>query len=266
MIDPSAQIHPTAIVEGGARIGPNVKIGPFSLVGADVQLEEGVELKSHVVVEGVTSVGPHTRIWPFASVGHQPQDLKYAGERTELVIGAHNMIRESTSINPGTAGGGGITTIGDHNLLMLGAHVGHDCRIGNHVVLANNAGIAGHCEIADNVVVGGQGAVHQFCRVGQGAMIGAVSMATADVIPFGMVVGNRGKLAGLNIVGLRRRGVERAGLQQIRAAYQAIFHDGAGTLAERTAQAGRDYPDNEHVQQMVQFLTAGSDRSISTPG
>jgi UDP-N-acetylglucosamine acyltransferase len=266
MIDPSARIHPSAIVEDGAVIGPDTTIGPFCVIGAGVKLGAGLDLKSHVSVAGTTTVGDGTRIWPFASVGSQPQDLKFAGEKTELIIGKNNMIRESTSINPGTAGGGGITRIGDDNLFMLGSHVAHDCLIGNGCVIVNNAAIAGHCTIEDGVIVGGQSGVHQWCRIGAGAMIGAVSMVTADVIPYGMVVGERGRLSGLNIVGLKRRGVDRATLHQIRAAYQAMFHDGAGTLAERVAQAAKDYPENAQVQEIVAFITGASDRSLATPG
>ncbi|MGB0498662.1 MAG: acyl-ACP--UDP-N-acetylglucosamine O-acyltransferase [Rubricella sp.] len=261
----TAEIHPTAIVEDGAVIGAGCRIGPYCLIGPEVTLGERVTLHSHVVVAGITRIGAGTRIWPFASIGHQPQDLKYAGERTELVIGEENMIRESTSINPGTAGGGGLTKIGDRNLFMLGTHVGHDCVLGSGIVLANNAAIAGHCVIEDNVVVGGQSGIHQWCRIGQGAMIGAVSMVTKDVIPYGSIVGNRGQLAGLNIVGLKRRGVDRPALHQIRAAFQAIFHDGTGTVLDRAAQAGRDYPDNPHVQEIVDFIQAEHDRSLATP-
>ncbi|MEL6127918.1 MAG: acyl-ACP--UDP-N-acetylglucosamine O-acyltransferase [Pseudomonadota bacterium] len=261
----SAIIHSTAIIEDGATIGEDASIGPYCMVGAEVTLGQGVELISHAVVTGRTTIGEATRIWPFASVGHQPQDLKYRGEDTELIIGARNMIRESTSINPGTEGGGGKTVIGDDNLMMLGTHVGHDCHLGSNIVLANNAAIAGHCVVEDRVIVGGQSGVHQWCRIGQGAMIGAVSMVTADVIPYGSVVGNRGSLAGLNIVGLKRRGVERAMIHQIRAAYQAVFHDGAGTLMDRAATAARDYPDNPYIQNIVAFITADTSRHLATP-
>ncbi|MEL6582933.1 MAG: acyl-ACP--UDP-N-acetylglucosamine O-acyltransferase [Pseudomonadota bacterium] len=265
MIHASVDIHPSAVVAEGATIGAGTTVGPFCMIGPEVVLGEGLTLHSHVVIEGVTRVGDATQIWPFASVGHQPQDLKYDGERTELVIGARNMIRESTSINPGTAGGGGVTRIGDDNLFMLGSHVAHDCTIGNNVVLVNNAAIAGHCTIEDGVIVGGQSGVHQWCRIGRGAMIGAVSMVTADVIPYGMVVGERGRLSGLNIVGLRRSGLDRAKLHQIRAAYQAMFHDGTGTLAERVGQAAKDYPENAQVQEIVAFVSGASDRSLATP-
>ena len=265
MIDPSATIHPASVIAKGAVIGARCEVGPFCVVGAECVLDEDVRLSSHVVVAGDTRIGARTRVWPFASIGHQPQDLKYAGEKTRLEIGTDNMIRESTSISPGTAQGGGITRIGDRNLMMLGTHVGHDCHIGSGIVLANNAAIAGHCVLEDDVIVGGQSGVHQFCRIGRGAMIGAVSMVTKDVIPHCVVVGNRGQLAGLNVIGLKRRGVERADLHQIRAAYQAMFHDGTGTLAERAATAATDYPNNASVQEIVAFIHAEHDRSLATP-
>jgi len=260
-----ATIHPTALIENGATIGAGCVIGPYCLIGPDVVLGERVHLFSHVVLAGLTSVGDDTRIWPFSSIGHQPQDLKFSGEQTRIVIGKRNMIRESTSINPGTSGGSGVTIIGDDNLMMLGTHVGHDCQLGNRIVLANNAAIAGHCVLEDNVIVGGQSGVHQFVHVGQGAMIGAVSMVTKDVIPYGSIVGNRGALAGLNITGLKRRGVERAQLHALRAAYQAIFVDGTGTLHERAKRTGEDHPDNDLVQQIVGFILSEHTRSVATP-
>lgn len=264
-IAPDVTIHPTAIVEDGARIGAGSSIGPFCMVGPNVVLGERVQLFSHVVITGLTSIGDDTRIWPFASIGHQPQDLKFSGEQTRVEIGKRNMIRESTSINPGTSGGTGVTIIGDDNLMMLGTHVGHDCKLGNHIVLANNAAIAGHCVLEDNVIVGGQSGVHQFVHIGRGAMIGAVSMVTKDVIPYGSVVGNRGALAGLNITGLKRRGVERAQLHALRAAYQAIFVDGTGTLDERSRRTADDHPNNELVQEIVGFILSEHTRSVATP-
>ncbi|PJN94377.1 acyl-[acyl-carrier-protein]--UDP-N-acetylglucosamine O-acyltransferase, partial [Amaricoccus sp. HAR-UPW-R2A-40] len=201
-------IHPTAVVEPGARIGAGCRIGPYCVIGPDVMLAEGVILHSHVAIAGVTSIGAGTEIWPFASVGSAPQDLKYAGERTELIIGAKNRIREYATLNTGTVQGGGVTRIGDGNLLMMSIHVGHDCVIGNGVILVNNATLGGHVTIEDNVIVGGLSAVHQFCRLGRGAMIGGLTGVVADVIPYGMVVGERGHLGGLNLVGLKRRGAQ----------------------------------------------------------
>ncbi|RED13216.1 acyl-ACP--UDP-N-acetylglucosamine O-acyltransferase [Pontivivens insulae] len=261
----TAIIHPTAIIADGAEIGAKTVVGPYCIIGAEVRLGAEMTLHSHVVVAGDTMIGDGTRIWPFASVGHQPQDLKFNGEKTRLTIGARNMIRESTSINPGTEGGGGLTQIGDGNLFMLGSHVGHDCIIGDNNVFANNAAIAGHCVIADNVIVGGQSGVHQFVHIGRGAMIGAVSMVTKDVIPYGNITGNRGQLSGLNVTGLKRRGVPREKMHALRAAYQAIFADGTGTLQDRARRAAEDHPENELVAEIVAFVLKEHQRSLATP-
>jgi UDP-N-acetylglucosamine acyltransferase len=257
-------IHPTAIVENGAHIGVEVRIGPYCTVGAEVKLGDGVELISHVAVAGNTRIGPGTRIWPFASIGHRPQDLKYAGEISYLEIGANNMIREHVTMSPGTAGGGLTTRVGDGGLFMVGVHVAHDCRIGSHVVMANNATLAGHVEIGDHAILGGLSAVHQFVRIGRHAMVGGMSGVEKDVIPFGSVLGNRAELAGLNIVGLRRRGFDRESIHALREAYQAIFH-GAGSLAERAAAAGRHWKEFGPVQEMVAFILADTTRSFCTP-
>ena len=200
------EIHPTAIVEPGARLGEGVVIGPYCCVGGKVELGDGVRLHSHVVVAGKTTIGPNTQIYPFASIGHPPQDLKYKGEESELVIGANNVIREHATMNPGTAGGGLITRIGDNCLFMVGAHVAHDCDIASNVILANNATLAGHVAVDEFAILGGLSAIHQFCRIGRHAMIGGMSGVENDVIPYGSVTGNRARLEGLNIVGLRRRG------------------------------------------------------------
>jgi UDP-N-acetylglucosamine acyltransferase len=264
-IDPTVKIHPTAIVEDGATIGAGTTIGPYSIIGPEVVIGADNELMSHVIVTGVTTLGDRNRIWPFASVGSQPQDLKFAGERTELVIGSDNMIRESTSFNPGTEGGGGLTKIGNHNLFMLGTHVGHDCMVGDRIVLANSSGLAGHCIIDDGVIVGGLSATHQFIRMGRGSMVGGCSMARKDVIPFGTVIGEDTRLMGLNIVGLKRRGIEKGDLRTLLAAYRAIFESDEGTLLER-AQATKDaYPENAYVQEITDFMLAESNRSFATP-
>jgi UDP-N-acetylglucosamine acyltransferase len=260
----AAGIHPTAIVEEGARIGSGVRIGPYSLVGGDVELGDGVELVSHVVVTGRTRVGEGTRIWPFASIGHRPQDLKYAGETSYLEIGARNMIREHVTMNPGTAGGGLTTRVGDGGLFMMGAHVGHDCRLGDNVIMANNATLAGHVEIGDFAFLGGLSAVHQFVRIGAHAMVGGMSGVEKDVIPFGTVIGNRAELGGLNIVGLRRRGFDRETIHALRDAYRAIFH-GEGSLAERAAAAGRRHAEIGPVQEIVAFILADTSRNFCTP-
>ena len=256
-------IHPSAIIEDGAEIGAGCSIGPFCYIGSGVRLAADVRLHSHVAITGDTQIGEETEIWPFASVGSQPQDLKFAGERTKLVIGARNMIRESVSINPGTAGGGGITRIGDDCLFMLGTHVGHDCMVGSRVVVANHASLAGHVQVGDGAVIGGLAGVHQFVRIGEGAIIGALSMVVADVIPFGSVIGERPKLAGLNLIGLKRRGVSRAEILEVRAAYGEIF-SGEGTLRSR-AEALAEAAENPLVQQILAFILSDSDRSFCTP-
>jgi UDP-N-acetylglucosamine acyltransferase len=198
-----AGIHSTAIVSSKATIGKDVQIGPFCVIGADVVLGDGVVLRSHVVVEGRTRVGPGTEIFPFASIGHCPQDLKYAGEPSELVIGANNTIREYVTMNPGTTGGGMVTTVGDGGLFMVGVHVAHDCRIGDRVIMANNATLAGHVIIEDDAIIGGLAAVHQYVRIGRRAMVGGMSGVEHDVIPFGLVMGDRATLNGLNVIGRR---------------------------------------------------------------
>jgi len=256
-------IHPSAIIEDGAVIGQGCEIGPFCHIGAHVRLGTGVRLHSHVAISGDTVIGAETEIWPFASVGSQPQDLKFAGERTQLRIGTRNMIRESVSINPGTTGGGGLTKIGDDCLFMLGTHVGHDCSVGNSVVVANHASLAGHVQVGDGSIIGGLAGIHQFVRIGEGAIIGALSMVVADVIPFGSVSGERPRLAGLNLIGLKRRGLSRNDISALRAAYKTLFA-GEGTLRAR-AEEMVDNADNAHVREILDFVLSDSDRSFCTP-
>ena len=256
-------IHPSTIIEDGAVIGAGCRIGPFCHIGAEVRLGAGVRLHSHVAITGDTVIGDETEIWPFASVGSQPQDLKFAGEKTQLRIGARNKIREGVSINPGTTGGGGLTSIGDDCLFMLGTHVGHDCRVGNGVVVANHASLAGHVEVGDGAIIGGLAGIHQFVRIGEGAIIGALSMVVADVIPFGSVSGERPRLAGLNLIGLKRRGLSREEISALRAGYKALFK-GQGTLRQR-ADAMLESADNAQVRQILDFVLSDSDRSFCTP-
>jgi len=260
----SAFVHPSAIVEAGAKLADGVTVGPFCHVGPEVTLSEGVELLSHVVIAGRTSIGPETRIFPFASIGHQPQDLKYRGEASSLVIGARCQIRENVTVNPGTAGGTMETRIGDDCLLMNSAHVAHDCEIGNHVVIAAYVAVAGHCKIGDYVAFGGMCGVHQYVRIGAHAFIGAHSMIDADVIPYGMAVGNRARLAGLNLVGLKRRKFDREAIHSLRAAYRMIFSS-EGTLKERVEDAATLFKDEALVQDVVKFITAANDRAITLP-
>ncbi len=262
-IDATARIHPSAVIEDGAVIGAGASVGAFSLIGPEVTLAAGVDVRSHVVVTGWTEVGEGTVIFPFASVGEVPQDLKFTGERTRLVIGARNRIREHVTMNTGTAQGGGETRIGDDGLFMAGCHIAHDCRIGNRVIVVNQSAIAGHCVIEDDVIVGGLSGIHQWVRIGQGAIIGALSMVTNDVVPYGLVQGPRAELDGLNLVGLKRRGVERGDIQALRAALLTL-KQGEGTFLERARRLGEE-SDSEYVQRMVAFITGASDRSFLVP-
>ena len=264
-IDPSASINPSAVVENGANIAAGCQIGPFCHVGPEVTLHEGVVLKSHAVATGLTEIGAETVIFPFANIGDIPQDLKYAGEKTQLIVGKRNRIREGVTMNTGTDGGGGITRVGDDNLFMTGAHVGHDAIVGNHVVVANQSAIAGHCIIEDGVIIGGLSGIHQFVRIGRGAIIGAVTMVTNDVIPYGLVQGPRGALDGLNLVGLKRRGVAKEDINALRAAYQALAQ-GEGAFQERARRLSEEAPNSQYVRDVVDFVLKGSDRSFLTPG
>jgi UDP-N-acetylglucosamine acyltransferase len=257
-------IHPQAIVDPAARIGSSVVIGPFCVVGPDVVLEDGVRLHSHVVVEGRTRIGPGTQIFPFASIGHAPQDLKYHGEPSELIIGANNRIREHVTMNPGTEGGGMVTKVGDNCLFMMASHVAHDCIVGNNVILANNATLGGHVRVGDHAILGGLSAVHQFVRIGAHAMIGGMSGVEQDVIPFGLVMGERARLNGLNLVGLQRRGFDKEAIRTLRAAYKALFA-ADGTLAERIEQVGEEFGDQPVVGDILSFIRAEASRPICQP-
>src|SRR5690606_28693624 len=218
----------------------------------------------HVVLAGVTRIGAQTQVFPFAALGTAPQDLKYRGERTELVIGARNRIREYVTLSPGTTGGGGVTRIGDDNLFMAHAHVGHDCMVGNGIVMANCASLAGHVVVEDGAILGGLAGVHQFVRIGKGAMIGGLSAVSSDVVPYGMVAGERAKLIGLNLVGLKRRGRAKPEINELRAAFDAMFEAG-DTLAERARAAREQHPDNPLVAEMAEFILAESNRSFTLP-
>ncbi len=257
-------IHPTAVVDPNAKIGQDVTIGPFCAVGEHVSLADGVRLISHVVVDGRTTMGADCTVYPFASIGHAPQDLKYGGEPSTLVIGARNSIREHVTMNPGTEGGGMTTTVGDDCLFMVGAHVAHDCRIANNVILVNNATLGGHVEIGEWAIIGGLAAVHQFVRIGRHAMIGGKTGVEHDVIPYGTVTGNRARLEGLNIVGLKRRKFSRETIHDIRKAYRMIFAE-EGTMAERLQDVIEDFSDNEPVMEIVDFIKSNSSRRICQP-
>ena len=263
MIDPSANVHPTAVVEDSAEIGPEVLVGPFSVIGADVVLHRGVEIKSHAVVTGRTEVGDETVIFPGAVIGEIPQDLKFKGEASRLVIGKRNRIREGVTMNTGTEGGGGLTSVGDDCLFMTGAHVAHDAQVGSRVIVANQGAIAGHCQIEDDVIIGGLSGIHQWVRIGKGAIIGAVTMVTNDVIPYGLVQGPRGQLDGLNLVGLKRRGVSRSDITALRAAFQMLAQ-GEGAFQDRARRLGEE-TSSEYVKEIVDFVLGATDRHYLTP-
>ncbi len=265
-VHPSALIHPSSLIEPGARLGADVVVGPFCIVGADVCLGDRVALESHVVVAGRTELGSGCRLYPFASIGHQPQDLKYRGEPSRLVIGANNVIREHVTMNPGTEGGGMVTKVGDGCLFMVGVHVAHDCKVGDNVIMANNATLGGHVEIDDYAILGGLSAVHQFVRIGRHAMVGGMSGVENDVIPYGSVVGNRAHLSSLNVIGLKRRGFSRDVIHDLRKAYRLLFAE-EGTMAERIADVADEFAHVEPVMEIVNFIRsdAASSRAICQP-
>lgn len=258
-------IHPTTIINDGAQIGDNCHIGPYCVIGSQVVLGDNCSLQSHVVIDGDTHIGDGCEIFPFASIGTKPQDLKYNGEPVQLRIGKNNRIREQVTINPGTVGDKSLTQIGDNNLLMIGVHVAHDCMIGNGNVFANNATLAGHVHVGNNVVIGGLSAVHQFCRIGDHAMIGGMSGVENDVIPYGLVMGERAHLAGLNLVGLERRGFDKADVKILMKAFKQLFHGTDGTFKERLANVANDYDDNQTVLSMIQFATSETSRPLCQP-
>lgn len=258
------QIHPTAIIASGAMLGHDVVIGPYCIVGEHVALEAEVTLRAHVVVDGRTTVGAGTRIFPFASIGLEPQDLKYTGEDSALVIGRNNTIREYVTMNPGTAGGGMITRVGDNCLFMAGAHVAHDCQIGDHVILVNNATLGGHVIVGDYAILGGLSAVHQFVRIGRHAMIGGMSGVERDVIPYGQVMGDRARLCGLNIIGMQRRGFSREDIQGLRNAYQCLFFSD-GTLSDRVNETAERFGGIGPVDDVINFIHADFSRAICQP-
>ena len=256
-------IHKTAIVDKKAEISESAFIGPYSIIGPNVQIGEGSEIQSHVNISGNTIIGNNTKIYPFASIGTNPQDLKYKGEQTKLEIGSNNIIREHATINTGTAGGGGITKIGNNNLLMIGVHVAHDCIIGNNVVIANSAAIAGHAKISDDVIIGGNCGIQQFTRIGRMAMIGGMSGVSRDVIPYGLSFGNRNYLEGINLVGLRRKKISNKEILALSDAYKEIFktkflHENLTTLSETLKK-------NTYVKEVIDFINHDKKRPICTP-
>ncbi|GEO81749.1 acyl-ACP--UDP-N-acetylglucosamine O-acyltransferase [Pararhodospirillum oryzae] len=256
-------VHPTALVDPRATLADSVVIGPYCTVGPDVVLGAGVTLVSHVVVDGRTTVGAGTRVFPFASLGLPPQDLKYRGEPSRLEIGENNTIREHVTMNPGTEGGGMLTRVGNDGLFMIGVHIAHDCLVGDGVIIANNVLLGGHVSIGDWAVLGGGAAVHQFVRIGKLAMVGGVTGVEADVIPFGSVIGNRARLAGLNIVGMKRRGYARDEMHAVRGACRQLFSGTA--VAEQEAAVAAAYPDSAAVAEILAFIRADSSRGLCRP-
>ncbi len=258
------RMHPTAIVAAGAQVAPDAEIGPWCSIGADVVIEAGVRLISHVVVDGHTQIGAGAILYPFCTVGLPPQDMKYRGEPTRTVIGPRTQIREHCTIHRGTVTGTGITRVGADCLLMAVVHVAHDCALGDGVIVANNVVMGGHVTIGDGAVIGGATALHQFVRIGRAAMVGGASGVEADVIPFGTALGNRARLTGLNVVGLKRRGVDRAGLHRLRAAFRLLFvADGTelGVFATRLAKA-RTLGDDALVAEILAFIDVPSRRGL----
>lgn len=258
-------IHETAIVEQGAKLGAGVKIGPYCVIGPDVKLGKNVTLHAHVCIAGQTEIGEGTEIFPFASLGQPPQDLKFEGEKSKLVIGKQNVIREHVTMNPGTKGGGLETRVGNHCLFMVGTHVAHDCQVGDHVIMANNATLAGHVQVGDGAIIGGLAAVHQFVRIGAYSIIGGLSGVESDVIPYGSVIGERAGLAGLNLIGLKRRKIERNDIHALRNAFKIMFDADIGTLLEREEEVRRQFGSVEAVKEILTFMDAKSKRSLCTP-
>lgn len=260
----NTSIHPTAIIEDGATIGANVTIGPYCVVGASVTIEDDVKLVSHVCVSGKTTLGAGTIVYPFASIGHAPQDLKYAGEESELLIGKNNTIREHVTMNPGTKDGGMVTRVGDNCLFMMASHVAHDCTVGNNVIMANNATLAGHVKVGDFAIIGGLSAVHQFIRIGDHAIIGGFSGVENDVIPYGRVKGERATLAGLNLIGLERRGFSKDQIRQLQKAFKQLFY-GEDTLEERVESVSKDFGDDEAIHAILDFVKAKTKFPLCQP-
>ena len=254
-------IHPTAIVADGAQIDSSAIVGPGCTVGPGVVIGQGANLISHVVVDGHTSIGEGAVLYPFCTVGLAPQDLKYKGEPTRCEVGPRTQVREHCTIHRGTVTGTGVTRVGADCLLMAVVHVAHDCTLGDGVIIANNVVMGGHVEIGDGAVIGGAAALHQFVRIGRAAMVGGVSGVEADVVPFGSVIGNRARLAGLNVIGLRRRGVDKPRLHTIRAAFRALF-GGGGVFAQRLAAVREEYGDEPFVAEMLDFAGAPSRRGL----
>ena len=258
------KIHPTAIIDSKANLDANVEIGPYSVIGPNVSIASSTIIQSNVVIMGNTFIGKGNSIFPFSTIGNPPQDLKFKGEKSELIIGDNNIIREHVTINPGTKGGGLLTHVGNNCLLMVGSHVAHDCKLGNNIILANNATLAGHVEIDDFAIIGGLSGVHQFVRIGCHCMVGGMSGVESDVIPYGLVIGNRANLSGLNIIGLKRRNFSRTIIHDLRKAYRLLFAP-EGTIQERLVDVSDEFSNNEPVMDIVNFIRGDTSRAICQP-
>ena len=258
------RIHPTAVIEPKARIENDVEIGPYCVIGAEVEIGSGCRLISHVVLTGQTQLGIGNVLYPFAAIGHIPQDLKYDGEASRLEIGDHNTIREYVTMHPGTKGGGMVTRVGNNGNFLAGVHIAHDCQIGDHVTLVNNATLAGHVEIGDYAILGGVSAVHQFTRIGKHAMVGGMTGVEGDVIPYGLVVGARGRLRGLNLVGMKRRNFPRQTIHDMRTAYRLLFAE-EGAMIERLDDVELMFPDPGPIAEIVSFIRTASNRQLCQP-
>ena len=256
-------IHKTAIIDSNAKISQNVTIGPYSVIGPNVEIGDGTVIQSHVNITGNTKIGANNKIYPFASIGNDPQDLKFKGEKTLLEIGDNNKIREYVTINPGTDGGGGKTKVGNNCLFMVSSHIAHDCIVGDNVILANNVPLGGHAHVDDNAIIGGNSAVQQFTRVGKFAMIGGMCGVVRDVIPYGIAHGNRSILQGLNLIGLRRKNIPNKEILSLSEAYKIIFKN--ENLTENLSNLSNDLRKNELVSEVVNFIEKDKKRPICTP-
>ncbi|MFM7620697.1 MAG: acyl-ACP--UDP-N-acetylglucosamine O-acyltransferase [Alphaproteobacteria bacterium] len=258
-------IHPTAVVDSNAQLEAGVEVGPYCVIGKKVRIGKNTKLKSHVVIDGETIIGENNEIFPFATIGLVPQDLKFKGENSQLIIGDNNKIREHVTIHLGTKDGGNLTRIGSNCLLMVGVHIAHDCKVGNSVILANNATLAGHVEVGDDVVIGGLSAVHQFVRIGKGAMIGGMSGVESDVIPFGMVMGDRASLAGLNLVGMKRHNFERDEIHGLRNFFKKVFEENIEeNFHQRVSKISQEF-SQKTVKEVVNFIQQQTSRSFCQP-
>ncbi len=267
-IGKNCEIHKTAIIEKGAVIGDNVKIGAYSVIGENVKIGNNCIIKPHVVIDGITTIGEGNIIYPFAAIGQNPQDLKYHGEKSEIIIGDNNSIREHCTIHPGTEGDNLITKIGNNNLLMVNTHIAHDCVVGNKCIFANNATLAGHVHLGNGVVIGGLAAIHQFVKIGDGAMLGGLSGLGEDLIPYGMAYttnGRKADLQGLNLVGLKRSGIDKKFIQEAIHFYDEVFKSTeSGSVIERANEASKKYNNNPVVEKITNFLNSDTDRRFCT--